>query len=184
MGFYFEMEKRPSDGAVLEYTEGRTPGVFWALYVFLGFALVCMGLAAYALLGDLFRSGEWFDKALVWLLYACAPLYLLVGLWLGLVRKFVRAESGALQVGRRFGKGVMWRKTMGRETIEGIALINRKPAENYATRLNDDTQYHIKGHWRVVAWKKGGGAVTLDKHTEKELLAGMERELTAWLKET
>lgn len=175
------MQKHSGQGPVLEYSEGATPGVFWTLYAFLGFALLCMGLAAHALLGDLFRSGDWFDKALVWILYGCAPLYVGIGLWLGFIRKFVRAEGDRLMVGRRFGKATLWQKRFSRDELAAVRLINRKPAANYATKLDDDTQYHIKGHWRVVAWKKSGGAVTLDKHSEREMLVSMETDLTAWL---
>ncbi len=178
MGFYFEMQKAGGT----EFAEGKTPGVFWTLYVFLGFALLCMGLAAHALLGDLARSGDWFDVALVWMLYACAPLYVGIGLWLGFVRRFVKTESGTLIVGRRFGSRPFWQKRISKPEITAIALVNRRPAENNAPLHHDDSQYYIKGHWRVVAWRKNAKPVTLDKHTEREMLVPMEADLTAWLR--
>lgn len=182
MGFYYEMSRVPLDGAT-EYAEGKTPGVFWALYGFLGFALICMGLAAYALLGDLMRSGDWFDKLLVWTLYACGPFYLLTGLWLASSRRFVRVEGDELLVGRRLGKRRMWSRAFSRVQLVAIELLNRKPASNYAPTHHDDPQYYIRGHWRLVAWKKAGGHVTLDKHTERAMLEPMTAELQRWLKQ-
>jgi hypothetical protein len=181
VGFYFEMKRVPEAAGPLEYREGKTPGVFWVLYAFLGFALLCMGLAAHALLGDLLRSGEWFDKALVWALYACAPLYLGIGVWLAWAKRFVRAEGDRLRVGRSLGRFTLWQRQMLRLEVAKIGLLNRKPSANYATKLGDDTQYHIKGHWRLVAWRKSGAPLTLDKHTEREMLVPMEADLLAWL---
>ena len=181
MGFYFEMRKTPSTSPAIEFAEGSSPGVFWALYGFLGFALVCMGLAAHALLGDLVRSGGWFDRALVWVLYSCVPLYLATGLWLGFARKFVLAENATLRVGRRFGRKILWQKQLKRDEIAAISLINRKPAQNYAPLHHDDAQYYIKGHWSVIAVKKQGGAIPLDKHTEREMLLPLETALKGWL---
>ncbi len=181
MGFYFEMRKTAGSGPALEFVESRAPGVFWALYGFLGFSLACMGLAAHTLLGDLLRSGDWFDSALVWLLYGCVPFYFGAGLWLGFARKFIRAENATLRVGRRFGQRILWEKQLKRNEIEAISIVNRKPAENYAPIHHDDAQYYIKGHWSVLAWKKQGGAIPLDKHTEREMLLPMETDLRGWL---
>ncbi len=179
VGFYYEMTQAPGTP---EFTEGKTPGVFWTLYAFLGFALLCMGLAAYSLLGDLFRSGDWFDKLLVWTLYACGPFYLLTGVWLAACRRFVRASGPALVVGRKLGKIQLWARTLPKASIAAVELLNRKPAANYAPQHHDDSQYFIKGHWRLVAWKKAGGYVSLDKHTEREMLVAMEAAVAAWLR--
>lgn len=171
------MQKR----AESEYREGPTPPVFWVLYVFLGFALTCMGLAAHALLGDLLRTGDWIDKVLVGVLYSCPLLYLVIGFWLAFTKKYVRYGGAVLKVGRSAGTATLWERRLPKNEISAIEVINRKPAANYAELRHDDAQYYIKGHWRIVAWRKTGGSVTVDKHTEREMLGPLHGELCRWL---
>lgn len=181
MGFYLELDRRPTAGG-FTYREKAPPPVFWVLYAFSGFALACMGLAAHGLLGDLAASGAWYDRALVGALYACVPGYVALGLWLALVRRYVTVEGGALRLGRTAGTVRLWERSYERGRFRAIALVNRKPTPNYATMESEDGQYFVKGHWRLVAWLADGGAVTLDKHTDREALTPMLDEMKLWLK--
>ena len=104
MGFYFEMNPRTgTGGTALEYSESNPPVVFWVLFLFAGFALTCMGLAAQHLLLDLAAQGATVDRFIVGGIYGFLPLYLLAGLKIGALRKFASLDKEELRLGYRLG---------------------------------------------------------------------------------
>lgn len=180
MGFYLELQRHP-EPAGLTYREDPPPAVFWVLYLFLGFALTCMGLAARTLLGDLARTGSTFDQGLVGLFVAFIPLYGLIGLKLGFVRRYVAIGGDTLRVGYRLGGRRLWERRLARRDIAAVEVVNQRPAPNNAPLHHDDPQYFVRGHWRVVARRRDGKSVTLDRNTDREPLLPLAEDAQAWL---
>ncbi len=179
MGFYYELNPNPTTPS--EYLEARTPRVFWVLYGILGFALACMAGAALHVLADLAKTGAALDEALYYGFLSLFPGYLLLGLYLALVRKFVRAEK-RLEVGARVVGCTVFKRSFNKEKIAGFELINYKPSQNTAVSQHDDSQYYFQGHWRIIARLKNGKTPVIDRHNEKEALAPLWQFLANWLK--
>jgi hypothetical protein len=179
MGFYLELRHVPS---LEEFSESEIPRAFWALYLIAGFALICMGLAAHTLLGDLLRMGSFWDWALVTLILLTLPIYFLIGLKLGGIRKFISTQGNELQVGYRcFGKKLFFRRTAVSE-IKEITLYHKARSTNFAPQEHEDAQYYVRGHWRVGALLKNGKQFTLDRHTEEAALVPLADTLRVWLR--
>ena len=96
MGFYIDLA--PVGFDLERFEEGSIPSVFWVLYAITGFALLCMGLAAHSLLGDLAKMGSGLDLALVFLILSAVPVYVLIGFKLGALRRFVSFSASVLPV--------------------------------------------------------------------------------------
>lgn len=177
MGFYLELTPREN-----EFRETRIPGVFWFLYLFAGLALFGMGASAFMILRDLVSQGSLWDQIIVAGILVFIPIYLLIGVRLLSIRKFVRMEGEALKKGYRlFGKELIARD-IRRHEIENFELINQRPSPNIAPKEHDDSEYYIQGHWRVVARLKNRSLVALDRHNRKEALVPMAQELRRWVK--
>lgn len=180
MGFYIEL--LPSSPQMNRFQENAIPPIFWILYGIAGFALFCMGAAAHAVLGDLLKAGSTFDLVILSLIFSAVPLYLLIGFKLLFVRKFVSIEEGILQFGYTVaGKPVRVRR-FSPGGVEAVLLLNRKPSPNVAVRIHEDSQYHLRGHWRVFL-QVGKKFITLDKHTEKGALEPLYLRVLYWKKD-
>lgn len=175
MGFYIEL----APVGPKRFQEGIIPPIFWILYAIAGFALLCMGGAAHAVLGDLLEIGSTFDQVILSLIFAAVPLYFLIGLKLLLVRKFVAFEGNHFKMGYLFAKKPVLVKKFSPQDVEDILLLNRKPSPNVAVRLHEDSQYHLQGHWRVIL-KTGKKFLTIDKHTDKGALQPLYKDLLDW----
>ena len=179
MGFYLDMTPAAAAGT---YRETEVPKVFWMLYFFAGFALACMGAAAFTLLKDLISIGSAWDQAIVGIILAAVPFYLAIGFKLAFIRKFVDYRGDALRVGYAvWGKPLVERK-VGRRDIVDIQLLNQRPTSNLAPKQHRDAQYYIRGHWRILVAKAGGKTLVVDKHTEKEALEPLFQDLQKWWK--
>ncbi len=190
MGFYLELrpngpaaQESATNGYFAEFYEQTPPPVFWLLYGVAGFALVCMGLAAYSLLGDLAKSGSFFDTLLVACIFSSVPFYFLIGLKLVGFRKMVRISGDELVVGFQFLRKIRFAKRVNRSQIKDISLINQRPRPNVAPGQHDDPQYYIRGHWRVVVELRNGKSIVVDRHTEKGALEPLSLSLMNWLSE-
>lgn len=177
MGFYIELQRTTPT----EYSEKEVPGAFFSLYAIAGFALICMGVSAYALLGDLFREGSWFDRAIVLILGLSIPAYLAAGIKIFSIRKFVRFSGKSVSWGyQSFGRS--WRvRSVTRDQVQAIELTNRRPSPNIAPRQHDDGQYYIRGHWQLILRTRDGKTHVIDKHTEKEAVSALETDLRVWM---
>lgn len=177
MGFYFELKPAPQHGL---FREEAVPGFFWALLGFAGFALACMGGAAYALLWDLATAGSVIDQILVGTILAFIPLYFVIGFKLAFLRRYVEYQGEEIRVGFFMGKRRWFEKRVPRSEIKEILLINQRPSRNLAPREHSDKQYYIQGHWRLLLLKKNGKKVLLDRHTEKPALEPLQKAVCAW----
>lgn len=176
MGFYLELTPCGN-----EFRETRIPGVFWFLYLFAGLALFGMGASAFMLLRALASQGGLWDQIIVASTLVFIPIYLLIGVRLISIRKFVRMEGEVLKKGYRlFGKELIVRD-IRRHEIENIELINQRPSPNIAPKEHDDSEYFIQGHWRVVALLKNRSPVALDRHNQKGALVPMAGKLRQWV---
>ncbi len=180
MGFYLELRKAVVDGSI-EFREQVPPPVFWLLYFVAGFALVCMGAAAYALLGDLVRSGSFWDVLIVAVILSAVPLYLLLGLKLMSLRKKVLFTDDKITCGFQWRKRLFFRVEVPHSDAREVVILNQRPAPNVAPSHHDDRQYYIRGHWRVGIQLKNGKTVILDRHTEKEALEPLRLQLENWI---
>ena len=178
MGFYIELKKADTNGR--EFRETAPPQVFWTLYGLAGFALTCMGLAAHSLLVTLLNTGDPWDLVLVGSIFSAVPMYLLIGLKLVWMRKFIRFEENGVQLGLFVGKKPIVLKRIKREDITDVLLINQRPSENVAPIQHDDSQYFIRGHWRLLLNTKDGKSVVLDRHTEKGALHSLQNSARNW----
>jgi hypothetical protein len=181
MGFYLDLKKAPDRP---EYAEREIPSVFWVLYAIAGFALLCMGGAAYSLLGDLLRTGSAWDRLLVGMIVASVPFYLLAGVKLAGTRKFVAFAGDELRFGFRLFGWVVKQRRFSRTQISEVILFNRRPSPNQAPRSHQDSQYYIRGHWRVAIGTTPGKVITLDKNTEKAALEPLYQDLMHWWQRT
>lgn len=177
MGFYIELV-RFQPGV---YSEGEIPKAYWVLYGIGGFALICMGGAAYALLIDLAKTGWIGDQILVGSIVGAIPLYLLLGLKLVWVRKYVEIGAEVVQTGFRFAGYTFLKRSVHRSEVAQAVLFNKKPSENIAPTEHRNSQYYIRGHWRVGLKLKNGQFIVLDKHTEKEAIHPLFQELQDWV---
>lgn len=179
MGFYIELT--PLGRTPEEFAERSIPVVFWILYLIAGFALTCMIWAAFGLLGDLLHTGNWFDRALLGLLGFFVVGYLVAGVKLAWVRKFVALQPEALVVGSRFaGKSFFASKIPWGEILR-VELFNHRPTPNRAAIQHDDPQYQIRGHWRAIVTLRDGRSVILDRHVEREALEPLRASVAARL---
>jgi len=179
MGFYIELKK--SDNHGLEFREQGVPQVFLTLYGLCGFALTCMGLAAHSLLNTLLKTGDPLDLALVGSVIGVLPIYLLIGIKLFWVRKFIQFEGESLIAGYDIGKRRVRLNHYRKNEIQELLLINQRPSPNVAPVQHPDSQYYIRGHWRLLLKTHQGKLVTLDKHTEKEALHSLQKSVNVWL---
>lgn len=181
MGFYIDLV--PVGPRMERFEESAIPSVFWVLYGILGFALLCMGTAAHAVLGDLLKIGSTFDLVVLSLIFSALPIYLLLGIKLLFVRKFVSLDRETLKRGFRFAGKEVLVKRFSKRDAEEILLVNRKPSPNVAVRVHDDSQYHLRGHWRILL-RSGNKYFTLDKHTDPGALEPLYRQVLSWKGET
>ena len=179
MGFYIDLNPVGVNGS--EFRETEVPPVFWFLYVIAGFALLCMGLTAHTLLRSLAKTGAGFDLILVSLILGFVPFYFLIGFKLGILRKAVSFSGEKLFTGHLWGGKPFLQKKLNRTDIKEILLVNLKPSPNVARVSHDNTQYFIRGHWRVIAVTRDGKQFTLDRHTEKGALDPLYQALVGWL---
>ena len=163
-----------------EFTESEVPYVYWVLYGLAGFALSCMGLAAYSLLWDLAQKGSWFDLGIIGVILAAVPFYLVIGAKMAFTRKFVRFEGDFLEVGFRFMGRPLWVLRTERSGISSVELLNLRTTPNLAAAEHDDPQYQIRGHWRIVVTAKSGKKMVVDRHTEKEMLVPLFEAISSW----
>lgn len=178
MGFYLELQKNAGDGV---YRESKVPSVYWVLYGIAGFALLCMGGAAHALLWDLAAAGSTFDKFLIGLIVAAVPGYLAVGAKMAFFRKYVEIIPNEIHTGfEAFGLRPLNRK-IAKSEAKAIFFTNQRPSPNLASKRYDDPQYQIRGHWKVGVALKSGKEVTLDRHVEQDMLVDFAEELKTWL---
>lgn len=178
MGFYLELKRNARVPS--EFIEAEIPSTFWVLYTVAGFALTCMGVAAFALLIDLARTGSKWDQVLVITILTAVPIYTAIGLKLAGLRKFVNYSTDSLQAGYRLFGMTVFRRVVSRAEIVGVSLLNKKPSQNVAPLVHDDKQYYLRGHWRVVLQLKNGRLITIDKHTEEAALYPLYENLQKW----
>lgn len=166
MGFYIDL-KPVAPG---EFKETEIPFAFWALFAIAGFALLCMGLASHMLLKDLAKVGTTFDFALLGTILLSIPFYLIIGLKLFFIKKYISIQNGEIRYGHTFKGKPFFKKKILVSNISEVSLVNRKPTKNVAPVFHNDQQYHIQGHWRILLKLKTGKTVTLDKHTDVDAL--------------
>lgn len=180
MGFYLELRRQNT--LPLEFSEEEIPVSFWFLFIVAGFALACMGAAAFTLFGDLWNRGDGWDKLLILTIFSSVPFYLAIGFKLFCVRKFVQLDGDTLKMGFRIGNLRWALRKLTRSQIRNIDLNNRRPTSNLAPREHDNPQYYIRGHWRLMAQPTTGREFALDKHTEKEMLEDLNQAVVSWWK--
>lgn len=163
------------------YAETEVPSSFWMLFAVAGFALACMGGAAFTVLQDLAKMGGTFDQLLLLAIAMAVPCYLLIGAKLALVRKHIDFSGDVLKISFRIKEIALWSRSLPRSGIKEFRLENQIPTQNLAPRQHGDTQYYIRGHWRLVCTSFSGRHFILDKNTEKESLEPLLIELQHWL---
>ncbi len=169
MGFYIDL-KPVGTG---EFKETEVPFAFYTLFAIAGFALVCMGLASHMLMADLVKVGTAFDFILIGSIAMSVPFYLLMGVKLFFIKKFVSIKNGLVCYGFTFRGKVFYKKQIRLSDATSVALINKRPTKNVAPVMHNNVQYHINGHWRLVLNLKNGKAVVLDRHTDVDALKPM-----------
>ncbi len=179
MGFYIELKK--TDNVEKEFKEQKAPQVFWTLYGLAGFALTCMGLAAHSLLLQLLTTGDYLDLLLVGSIISSVPIYVLIGIKLLWIRKYIRFLDTDLVIGYSLGNKYFNFKTINKSEIEEVLLVNQRPSANVAPAHHADPQYYIRGHWRLVIKTKLGKLITLDRHTEKGALHPLQNSVRTWM---
>lgn len=179
MGFYIELKK--TDSAGQEFKELSPPQVFWTLYGLAGFALTCMWIAAHSLLFKLLTTGDAWDLILVGSIIAAVPIYILIGIKLAWVRKFIRFQGDTLVCGYMLWTYPLTLLNLKRAEVEDLLLVNRRPSANVAPAQHADSQYYIRGHWRILLKTKSGRLITLDRHTEKGALHSLQNSIRTWL---
>lgn len=173
MGYYFDLEPEGTN----TFSEQRVPTVFWGLYALLGFALACMGAAAFKVLSDLLNTGSYFDRTLIMCFSLSIVGYLLIGVKLVWVRKFVDFSNDQLTWGFRMGGHVLFLREVARKEITAIDIEHSASTPNQAYQLHADRQYYAQGHWRLIVRTRGGKKLTLDRSSEREALEPMGASL-------
>ncbi|MEZ4750838.1 MAG: hypothetical protein R3B54_09510 [Bdellovibrionota bacterium] len=176
MGFYFEMQP----AGEREFKEGPPPPVFWTLYAILGFALACMSGAAFTILRDMAKAGDTLDVALYYFFLSTLPLYLLLGVRLLWVRKYIRIGEDAIRWGFRLGTWSFFQRAVKRDQVENVLFLSKVPTPNMAPQIHDDPQYYFQGHWRLVLRLKSGKEVRLDRHNERAALEELFEWVSGW----
>lgn len=176
MGYYFELEPVRNN----YFAETRVPTVFWALYALLGFALACMGTAAFGILSDLFRTGSAIDKSFLYAFGLAIAGYLVVGIKLAFVRKFVDFSDKKIRWGFKIRDFILWSQRVMASDISEIELTHSTSSPNQAPSLHNDRQYYAQGHWRVTVTTKSGETLILDRNTDREALEPLHKG-TAYL---
>lgn len=169
MGFYIDL-KPVGPG---EFKEKEIPFAFYALFGIAGFALLCMGLASHMLLADLVKVGTAFDYVLIGSIAMSVPFYLLMGLKLFFVKKFVSFRNGMIYYGFTFKGKTFYQKQIALKDIVNVELVNKRPTKNVAPVMHNNVQYHINGHWRLLLTLRNGKTAILDKHTDIDALKPM-----------
>lgn len=178
MGFYLDLNPKTSEGTL--FIENGPPAVYWTLYAIGIFALFCMGLAAHQVVGGLFQEPSWFDWGLLFGVASVVLLFFLVGFKMAALRKFVSLEGPKLQVGYYVvGRSVVLR-SISKDLVSDLVLVNQKPAPNLAPQFHDNPQYFVRGHWRLILITKLGKKHVLDKHVEKEALLPLYSSIKNW----
>ena len=177
MGFYFELEP----AAINCYQEMRTPTIFWGLYGLCGFALMCMGLAAYSILGTIYRNGSTIDVALVASFIAVISVYVLIGARLVGIRKYVIFED-ALRIGFKFFNYCVTQTAIPKSDIAQFEIRHSSPSSNVAPSLHQNRQYFMQGHYLLLAKLRSGRTIVLDRSVEAEALLSLKSDLSASLK--
>ena len=173
MGFYFELN-RVSDQ---EFSESAPLGAYWFLYAVGGFALLCMGLSAWSLIWQMIHSREIWDQMLIAGVLSFIPLYVIVGLKLFAIRKYIRWDKGRLEWGYRLLKWPIFSRRVSEKDILGIEMVHQNRTGNLAPHIHENKEYYINGHWRIVLRSAKKNWV-VDKHTDREALI----PLFEWLK--
>jgi hypothetical protein len=114
-------------------------------------------------------------------IFSAIPLFILTGIKLLLVCKFIHFEEDSLRMGYRLGKKsfVLWK--VPKKEVKEIILINQRPSANVAPVQHEDSQYYIRGHWRLVAITQQNKPIVLDRHTEKGALHSLQNSARNWL---
>lgn len=180
MGFYIEMSQTEPQVGLFE--ERGVPSTFWVLYGIALFAVLCMGMAAFTVLRDLFQRGNTFDQVLLFGVFSFIPAILLIGMKLALFRKFIEFSGDHLIVGFRSPnrKISLFKNSFPKKSVTDFFLINKRQSANLAKKEHEDRRYHIRGHWKVLA-EVNGKRIVLDRHTEQEALEPLYQSLKAWL---
>lgn len=179
MGFYIELKKTANQGN--EFREQKPPQVFWTLYALAGFALTCMGLAAHSLLIQLLNTRDPWDLLLVGSIFSAVPVYILIGIKLLWIRKYIRFSADEMVLGYFVGQNDFNLKKINKSEVTELMLLNQKPSANVAPAHHTDPQYYIRGHWRLILKTKEGKMITLDRHTEKGALHALQNSVETWL---
>ncbi|MBM4317011.1 MAG: hypothetical protein FJ116_05975 [Deltaproteobacteria bacterium] len=178
MGFYIELKKTgDSDNMFLEQSP---PQVFWTLYGLAGFALTCMGLASHSLLITLLSTGDPWDLLLVGSVFSTVPIYLLIGIKLVWIRKFITFNHDNLEMGFYLGSRRFFISKLDKQNAAEVLLVNERPSANVAPVQHDNSQYYIRGHWRLLVKTKDGKDIILDRHTEKGALHSLQNKVRSW----
>jgi hypothetical protein len=178
MGFYIELKKTEASGD--KFLEQSPPQVFWTLYGLAGFALTCMGLAAHSLLLTLLNTGDPWDLLLVSSIFSAIPIYLLIGIKLLWIRKFITFNHDNLEMGFSLWKSRFLVSKLDKQKIAEVLLVNERPSANVAPVQHDNSQYFIRGHWRLLVKTKDGKNIILDRHTEKGALHSLQNKVRSW----
>lgn len=165
VGYYLELEQINPD----RFSEVRVPLVFWALYALAGFAMACMGTAAFAVLGDLIESGLFLDQLLVGAFALAIIGYGLIGVKLAFVRKFIEIHDGWVRWGYGLAGMEFFTRKAALSIIENILIEHSGNTPNRAQTFHEDIQYYVQGHWRLVL-RAHGREWLLDRNTDKEAL--------------
>lgn len=181
MGFYLELKPVQTQARPNEFIEQAPPSTYWLLFLIAVFAMVCMTLAAYPVLGGLLLQGSSWDWLLFLILFLIVGTFLFVGFKMAFMRKFIRFKNTFLETGYYLG-GIPWvSKRWTQPEINEMALFNHRPAPNLAPQTHQDPQYYIRGHWRLLVKLKSGRDFILDKHVEKEALQTLFTNLKKWM---
>lgn len=178
MGFYLDLVPQEKEGR--EFRELPPPVSFWVLYAVGVFALICMGAAAYSVLGGLFAQGSFWDGVILGTVGIFLVLFLFVGIKMLALRKFIRLEADVLKVGFLVFGSPFQLSNYPRSEVKEVCLINQRPTPNLAPEFHDDPQYFVRGHWRVVLDLKKQKRIVLDKHVEREALLPLYTVVESW----
>lgn len=182
MGFYLELKPTQTSSLTDEFIEQAPPPTYWALFLIAVFALICMGLAAYPILGGLLTQGSSLDWVFFLILLMIIGIFLFVGFKMAFLRKFLRFKTTELEVGY-YGAGIPFvSRKWSRSEINEVVLFNHQPAPNLAPQTHHDSQYYIRGHWRLLVKLKSGKGFVLDKHVEREAMEPLFLALQEWMK--